>query len=47
MALDPEAPVTRQELADILERFALTPSVGTDVNITAGVALNKLLGIDD
>jgi hypothetical protein len=44
---DLDSALTVGELADILERFALSSTVGTDVNITAGVALNTLLGIDD
>jgi hypothetical protein len=41
-----DAPITVRELADLLERFASAPTV-MDVNIEAGIALNKMLGIDD
>jgi hypothetical protein len=40
------SPLTVQEFAHLLERFASAQSV-TDVNIAAGVALNDLVGVDD
>ena len=39
------APLTAEQLAAILERFASAQTV-TDVNIAAGIARNELLGVD-
>jgi hypothetical protein len=40
------APFTTEQLASPLDQFATAQTV-TDVNIAAGIALNKVLGIDD
>jgi hypothetical protein len=40
------APLTAEQLAEILERLATAETV-TDVNIAAGIALTELRGIDD
>jgi hypothetical protein len=40
------APFTKQQLADLLEQFATAQTV-TDVNIAAGIVLNRLRGLDE
>jgi hypothetical protein len=41
------APVTTEQVAAILERFALARLADVNVNIAAGIALNELRGFDD